>query len=102
MSLQKKYLKTKPICKVKFELPQETIGDAETAFVVGEFNNWDPSANAMKKQKNGSFAATLDLTTGREYQFRYFIGDDRWENEPHADRYIPNNLCGEDNSVVAV
>jgi hypothetical protein len=102
MSLQKKYLKTKPICKVKFELPKEVTKTATRVCVVGEFNDWDQCANTMKKQKNGNFTTTLDLEPGLEYQFRYFIDDEYWKNDPNADKYIPNNLCGADNSVVII
>ncbi len=102
MSLQKKYLKTKPVCKVKFELPKEAANGASTVFIAGEFNDWDESATALKKQKNGNYAITLELEPGSEYQFRYIIDGERWENDPEADKYMPNNLCGSDNSVVVV
>jgi len=102
MSIQKKYLKTKPVCKVKFEIPGDTLDDAEAVYIVGEFNDWNEHSTAMKKQKNGSFSITLDLETGGEYQFRYVIDGERWENDPEADKYTPNNLCGSDNSVVVV
>jgi 1,4-alpha-glucan branching enzyme len=102
MSLQKKYLKSKPVCKVKFELPKEHVSGAKHVCVVGEFNGWNESANKMKKQKDGSYTATLDLETGSEYQFRYVMDGERWENDPQADRYTPNDFCGADNSVVVV
>lgn len=102
MSLQKKYLKSKPVCKVKFELPKESVGDAKHVCLVGEFNGWDEAANKMKKLKDGSYTATLDLETGAEYQFRYVMDGERWENDPQADRYTPNEVCGADNSVVVV
>ena len=102
MSILKKYLKTQPVCKVKFELSKEHNKSAQQVSVVGEFNSWDTDANTMKKQKNGSFATTVKLKSGSEYQFRYFINRARWENDPEADKYIPNNLCGADNSVVII
>tara|TARA_R110001592_G_scaffold52649_9_gene161397 strand:+ start:125702 stop:126010 length:309 start_codon:yes stop_codon:yes gene_type:complete len=102
MTLQKKYLKSKPVCKVKFELPKENAQDAKMVSLVGDFNQWDEQAGVMKKQRNGNFALTLDLSTGAEYQFRYFLDGERWENDPAADKYTPNNVCGADNSVVVV
>ena len=42
-----------------------------------------------------------DLETGREYQFRYLIGNDTWENDWEADAYTPNEFGTED-SVVKV
>ncbi len=102
MSLKKKYLKTKPICKVKFELNKDTIGSGKKVYVVGEFNDWDETANSLKKQKNGSYSTTLDLPQGQHYQFRYLIDGSRWENDPDADEYCSNNVCGADNSIVKV
>lgn len=102
MTLEKKYLKSKSICKVKFELPKASAHDAEHVSLVGDFNQWNEQEGVMKKQRNGNFALTLDLTTGAEYQFRYILDGDRWENDPAADKYTPNNVCGSDNSVVVV
>ena len=44
MSVKKKFLKSKPICKVSFRLPKEEAGGAETVHLVGDFNDWDSSA----------------------------------------------------------
>lgn len=102
MTLQKKYLKSKPVCKVKFELPKEHTHEAQEVAIVGDFNQWDEQSGMMKKQRNGNFALTIDLTTGSEYQYRYILDGERWENDPAADKYTPNNVCGADNSVVVV
>jgi 1,4-alpha-glucan branching enzyme len=69
--------------------------------LVGDFNGWDKAANPMKRQKNGTFAASLSLECGREYQFRYLLDGDRWENDWQADKYLRNEFGGE-NSVVIV
>ena len=55
----------------------------------------------MKRQKNGSFAASLSLERGREYQFRYLLDQERLENDWQADKYLRNEFGG-DNSVVVV
>ena len=94
--LTKKFLKAKPVCKVTFQLPQGI--EAKQVSVVGDFNNWDTNANALKKSK-GVWRTTLDLEQGREYQFRYFVNESEWHNDEAADKYIPNNVAG-DNSVV--
>ena len=97
--LKKQFLKTKEVVKVTFSLPEAVQG--ETVFLVGDFNNWDESATAMKRQKNGSFTVTLDLEKEREYQFRYLVNGTEWHNDWKADGYIPNPYSG-DNSVVKV
>lgn len=96
--LKKQVLKSKPICKVTFTLP-ETI-KAESAYLVGDFNSWDEKATPLKKLKNGHFTVTLELEKGREYQFRYLVNSTEWHNDWHADKYVPNPFSG-DNSVVA-
>lgn len=97
--LKKQPLKSKPVCKVTFSLPESV--KAETAFLVGDFNNWDEKATPMKKQKkDAQFAVTLELDKGREYQFRYLVNGAEWHNDWHADKYVPNPFSG-DNSVVA-
>jgi 1,4-alpha-glucan branching enzyme len=95
--LKKQFLKTKAICKVTFSLPEAVPG--ETVFLVGDFNNWDEAATAMKHQENGSFLATLELDKDREYQFRYLVNGTEWHNDWAADKYLPNPYSG-DNSVV--
>jgi 1,4-alpha-glucan branching enzyme len=96
--LKKQTLKSKPVCKVTFTLPEAI--KAETAYLVGDFNNWDEKATPMKLiKKNGQFSITLDLETGREYQFRYLVNGTEWHNDWHADKYVPNPFSG-DNSVV--
>ncbi len=96
--MTKGYLKTKKgVCKVTFELPQEV--KAETATVVGDFNNWDPNATPMKRKKDGTFSTAINLEAGKEYRFRYWLDNSRWENDWHADAYLPNSFGSEDSVV---
>jgi len=101
MSLKKQYLKTKPVCKVTFSLPESMTGSAGTVYLVGEFNGWDEQENPMKLHKDGSFNLTLNLEKGREYQFRYLLDGSIWENDDCADKYVAAPYGG-DNSVVIV
>jgi len=100
--ITKKYLKSKPVCKVTFDLTEQAISDAKKVYLVGEFNDWQPTATPMKKSKEGGFKVTLELASGKEYQFRYLINETKWENDWQADSYVPNNLTFEENSVVIV
>jgi len=102
MSVKKQYFKTKPLCKVTFRLSKEMAKSAETAHVVGEFNDWDVGATPMKKLKNGGFTAIIDLKPGSEYQFRYLLDTTIWENDPGADKQVPSPYRGVKNSVVIV
>lgn len=102
MTIKKQYLKSKPICKVTFKIPQEVGNSAKTAKVVGEFNNWSFTANPMKRLKSGAFTTTIDLEKGREYQFRYLLDKNKWENETEADKFVPSPYGDSENSVVIV
>ena len=98
--LKKQPLKSKPVCKVTFTLPESV--KAESAYLVGDFNNWDEKATEMKKlKKNGQFTVTLELPKEKEFQFRYLVNGAEWHNDWHADKYVPNPFSG-DNSVVVL
>lgn len=94
--LTKRFFKSKPTCRVTFELPKGI--EARKANLVGEFNGWDTSATPLKKTK-GIWKVSLVLESDREYQFRYFVNGSEWHNDEAADKYVPNNIDG-DNSVV--
>lgn len=102
MSVKKQYLTTKPICKVTFKLSKDETNAAETANVVGEFNDWNTAATPMKKSSAGNFSVTVDLAFGREFQYRYLLDGDNWINDPAADKYVPVPDIGTDNSVVVI
>jgi 1,4-alpha-glucan branching enzyme len=102
MSLKKQYLKSKPECKVTFTLPKEAAAKARKVTLVGEFNDWNKSKMVMKKLKNGSVSVSVNLKTGREYQYRYLIDGKTWENDWEADRYVASNIPGVENSVVTL
>lgn len=87
--MNKSYLKSKKgVVKVTFELPSDV--KAEQAVIVGEFNNWDPSATPMKRKKDGSFSTAINLESGKEYRYKFYLDGKRWENDPHPDRLVPN------------
>ena len=94
--LKKKFFKSKPTCQVTFELPEGI--QAQKVSVVGDFNNWDENTDRMKKVKQ-VWKATVELDKDQEYQFRYLVNGTDWHNDDGADKYVPNNISG-DNSVV--
>ncbi|MCG6910112.1 MAG: isoamylase early set domain-containing protein [Deltaproteobacteria bacterium] len=102
MSVNKKYFKSKPTCKVTFTIDNGAENSAKEAHVVGEFNEWSISANPMKPLKTGGFSTALELQKGREYQFRYLLDQKHWENEPKADRSVPTPFGDSHNSVIVV
>ncbi|WAC10187.1 isoamylase early set domain-containing protein [Dyadobacter pollutisoli] len=102
MALTKQFVKSKSIYKVTFTVPAEAAAEAKKVALVGEFNGWNPEeAIALKKQKDGSFKAILELGAG-EYQFRYILNDEKWENDWEADKYVPAGVDATENSVVVL
>ena len=55
-----------------------------------------------EKQKDGSFKVNLTLPAGNDFQFRYLINSEKWENDWSADKYMSSTFAGVDNSVIIV
>jgi len=85
---------------VTFLIPKKIGKNAKIAHVVGEFNNWTQSDAPMKKLKNGTFAATIELPIGREFQFRYLLDNNVWMNDSDADRFVPTPFGDSENCVL--
>ena len=100
--IKKEFVKGKNVCRVTFRLPKAAVPGGKGVCVVGDFNKWRIHANPMEKQENGDHTLTLDLKPGKEYQFRYLIGETRWENDWNADKYMRSPYGDCDNSVVVV
>lgn len=99
MAITKQYLKSKPVCKVTFSIEAE---DAKKVSVVGTFNGWNAKKTPLKKLKNGTFKATVDLDKDNSYEFKYLIDETVYQNDDAADAYVWNDFASADNSVVNV
>ncbi|HQU59092.1 MAG: 50S ribosomal protein L27 [Phaeodactylibacter sp.] len=99
--LKKQYSKTNASCKVTFSLPKEAAPNATEVKLLGEFNNWNIEAGTIMKAGKTEYTATLDLATGRSYEFRYLIDGAKWQNDYQADGYVPSTF-GVDNSVLVL
>lgn len=99
MSLNKKFLKSKPECKVTFTLDEEACFEAKTITLVGDFNDWNKEDTVLKRNKVGNYTVTLNLEIGKDYQYRYLIDGKKWVNDWEADYYAPTEFNNE-NSVV--
>ena len=68
--------------------------------LAGTFNQWDPSAQRLGREKgNGTHAATLLLPVGR-YEYK-FIVDGQWQCNPACTDRVANEY-GSLNSVIEV
>ena len=79
--------------KVQFEF---LAPDAQKVYLAGNFNNWDSSANLMKKDKKGTWKAIVSLKPGR-YEYRFLV-DGNWVNDPSCCDCVPNEF-GSQNCV---
>ncbi|MFQ3197478.1 MAG: 1,4-alpha-glucan branching enzyme [Paraglaciecola sp.] len=102
MAFKKLYLKSKPVCKVTFKLSKDEAQAADSVSIVGDFNNWDSEAAPMKRLKNGSFSAALNLPVDKDYQFRYLLNQTAYENDGHADAYMMSPVSTDENSVIKI
>ena len=101
MSIKKQYLNDFRKCRVTFILSGGNGKNAKKAQVVGEFNRWSHSATPMKKLKNGTFFAIIELPIYKEYQFRYLLDDNVWMNDSDADRFVPTPFGDSENCVLS-
>jgi 1,4-alpha-glucan branching enzyme len=98
MSLKKQLVKSKNVYRITFSLNKEEV-NGEKVSVCGDFNNWNPEVHVMEKFKNGNFKTTIELSPGKEYQFRYLIDNKNWINDSESDQIVENEL-GSTNCVV--
>jgi len=98
MAIKKQVIKTKPVVKVTFSIEAK---EANTAAVVGDFNNWNPAVGELSKQKTGTFKATFELPKDTTFEFKYLV-DGAYLNDPEADSYAYNEFAGAENSVLAL
>jgi len=100
--IKKQYVKSRKVSKATFIIPKSELPDdieVKDIFLVGDFNEWDPSRHPMKRNSKGEYRVTIDLRPGREYKFRYMINGKHWYNDWNADAYLPNEF-GMDNCVL--
>jgi hypothetical protein len=94
--VQKTYYKTKDYVKVKFSF---TVENAETIEILGLNSDWANSI--IKKKKDGTFSAEVNLPKETKHQFKYRINETDWANEPEADGEVANEFGGS-NSLLAI
>lgn len=99
--LKKQYLKNKPSCKVTFSLPKEAVNGGSEVRILGDFNNWAWEKGAAMKASKLEYKAVVELSAGRQYEFRYLVDGTTWVNDWKADAYLTTPF-GVENSVVAL
>lgn len=74
---------------VSFEYFNST---AREVLVAGSFNDWQPAATPMSKQRGGKWSTELLLKPGR-YEYRLVV-DGHWQDDPMAARFVANAFGG--------
>jgi len=73
--------------------------EAKKVSLVGEFNNWNPDADPMQSDDNGTWTKAKMLSPGN-IEYKYWV-DGEWVQDPANLRACPN-CFGTQNSVVKV
>ena len=69
--------------KITFALPADH--PAGKVSVVGNFNNWTPGTDVLKKRSNGTMSATVTLPSDYIVAFRYLGENGQWFDDQDAD-----------------
>jgi 1,4-alpha-glucan branching enzyme len=97
--IKKERLKQSQKVKLTFVLPSGPT--EQRVAVLGDFNNWNPTANPLVKRSNGTMSTTVMLDPGQRIRFRYYAADGAWFNDETADAYEIGEY-GSENCVIVV
>jgi 1,4-alpha-glucan branching enzyme len=72
---------------------------AETVFLAGDFNEWNPKKHGLKKGSSGAWEATLMLVPST-YEYK-FVVDGKWQVDP-VNTQTCQNCFGTRNNLLTV
>jgi len=73
--------------------------DAQSVFVAGSFNDWNPSRTPLSRTRDGKWVGELTGISGRhEYMF---VVDGQWLPDPNARETVQNTFGGRNSVLVA-
>lgn len=104
MAITKQFLSGQRVL-LSFTLSINAAYGARKAFLLAEFNDWQPVE--MCRDKTGGFILNVEVDGDKPegYEYRFVLqdeeGSERFTNDWHADDYR-QNAFGSDNSVVHV
>lgn len=94
----KRTTSTSESVKVTFVVP---VADCDRPVsVVGDFNQWDPLANPLRKRSNGTRSASVELSVGASYRFKYLAEDGAWFCDEQADDHVANEYASVDSILI--
>ncbi len=62
--------------------------EANLVQIAGTFNNWDLTKNLLKKEKDGTWKVSIEISPGR-YEYRFLV-DGNWKNDQLPEECVPN------------
>jgi 1,4-alpha-glucan branching enzyme len=86
----------------KFAAPHNFLcvaPEAKSVFVIGSFNDWNPTAHPMKRQPDGGWHAQIPLAHGHHHY--QFLIDGRPALDPRAQGVVRNEK-NEKVSLIAI
>ena len=69
---------------------------ADNVMLVGDFTEWEQNPISLKKQKDGTWKATVPLEPG-EHQYRFLV-DGQWQDDQECSDKRPNGF-GQQNCI---
>lgn len=76
--------------------------EAGEVAVVGDWNNWNPSADVLQdKDGDGRWDIRIRVQAGREYKYQFLIDGRQWVPDPNAPISLNDGFGGE-NSVLNI
>lgn len=88
--------KRKAILSTEFSLHAP---DAKEVYLAGDFNDWNPTKDSMRKFKTGKCIKKMKLKPGK-YEYQFIVDGDWWTDPSNPSRSI--NEFGTENSVLIV
>jgi 1,4-alpha-glucan branching enzyme len=92
----KKAKGSKKVTETEFKL---SAPQAQSVFIAGDFNQWNPSSHPLKADANGTWRISFSLIPGR-YEYRFLV-DREWQNDPCCSSFVENPF-GSSNSLKIV
>jgi 1,4-alpha-glucan branching enzyme len=71
------------VVRITFVLPADEPPGAVS--VVGDFNDWNPFANPLRRRPNGTRSAVVSVPANSTIRFRYLAEGGLWFDDDSAD-----------------
>ena len=85
VTIQKSTKRKDSKVRVTFTMP--AIDGCSCLYLVGKFDEWNESVYRLQHAENGTWSLTLELESGREFQYHFRTNDGTWLDDtytPHA------------------